>query len=148
MQYDSPDNPYEQGQEELILPTSSWETACFVIPDGSFEGRQNHGADFRLFTGEGFALRKVSVSLSEPEGLSPRASARERIRKAMGNVDCPEGMEYTFGNDATETTAPLYRSLGVSSIESYVRRRPDHWLWAHRRWKTRPFDPPVRNRFP
>jgi KDO2-lipid IV(A) lauroyltransferase len=23
-------------------------------------------------------------------------------------------------------------------IESYVRRYPDHWLWTHRRWKTRP----------
>ena len=23
-------------------------------------------------------------------------------------------------------------------IEDYVRRYPDHWLWVHRRWKTRP----------
>lgn len=23
-------------------------------------------------------------------------------------------------------------------IEAYVRRYPDHWLWAHRRWKTKP----------
>jgi KDO2-lipid IV(A) lauroyltransferase len=23
-------------------------------------------------------------------------------------------------------------------IETYIRRYPDHWLWAHRRWKTRP----------
>ena len=26
-------------------------------------------------------------------------------------------------------------------IETYVRRYPDHWLWAHRRWKTPPPDP-------
>jgi KDO2-lipid IV(A) lauroyltransferase len=26
----------------------------------------------------------------------------------------------------------------TASIESYVRKRPDHWLWGHRRWKTRP----------
>jgi KDO2-lipid IV(A) lauroyltransferase len=25
-----------------------------------------------------------------------------------------------------------------ASIESYVRRYPDHYLWAHRKWKTRP----------
>lgn len=25
-------------------------------------------------------------------------------------------------------------------IETYVRRYPDHWLWAHRRWKTPPPD--------
>jgi KDO2-lipid IV(A) lauroyltransferase len=24
------------------------------------------------------------------------------------------------------------------TIEAYVRRYPDHWLWAHRRWKSRP----------
>lgn len=24
------------------------------------------------------------------------------------------------------------------TLESYVRKRPDHWLWGHRRWKTRP----------
>jgi len=23
-------------------------------------------------------------------------------------------------------------------LEKYVRERPDHWLWLHRRWKTRP----------
>jgi len=23
-------------------------------------------------------------------------------------------------------------------IESYVKKRPDHWLWGHRRWKTAP----------
>jgi KDO2-lipid IV(A) lauroyltransferase len=26
----------------------------------------------------------------------------------------------------------------TAAIESYVERYPDHWLWAHRRWKTRP----------
>ena len=29
-------------------------------------------------------------------------------------------------------------------IEDYVRRYPDHWLWVHRRWKTRPpGEPPI-----
>ena len=26
----------------------------------------------------------------------------------------------------------------TATLESYVRKRPDHWLWGHRRWKTRP----------
>jgi KDO2-lipid IV(A) lauroyltransferase len=29
-------------------------------------------------------------------------------------------------------------------IEDYVRKYPDHWLWVHRRWKTRPpGEPPL-----
>ena len=29
-------------------------------------------------------------------------------------------------------------------LEEYIRRFPDHWLWVHRRWKTRPEgDPPL-----
>ena len=29
-------------------------------------------------------------------------------------------------------------------IEEAVRRYPDHWLWVHRRWKTRPpGEPPL-----
>jgi len=35
----------------------------------------------------------------------------------------------------------------TSLLEKYVRERPDHWLWLHRRWKTRP-RVPVRNLSP
>jgi Kdo2-lipid IVA lauroyltransferase/acyltransferase len=26
----------------------------------------------------------------------------------------------------------------TTSIETMIRRYPDHWNWIHRRWKTRP----------
>jgi KDO2-lipid IV(A) lauroyltransferase len=35
--------------------------------------------------------------------------------------------------DIVENTA-----LFTATIESYVRRYPEQWLWVHRRWKTRP----------
>jgi len=36
-------------------------------------------------------------------------------------------------DDLYQTTA-----LFTKTIETAVRRHPDHWLWVHRRWKTRP----------
>lgn len=38
-----------------------------------------------------------------------------------------------LANDILANTA-----LFTSTIEAYVRRYPDQWLWVHRRWKTRP----------
>ena len=29
-------------------------------------------------------------------------------------------------------------ALFTATIEHYVRRYPEQWLWVHRRWKTRP----------
>jgi KDO2-lipid IV(A) lauroyltransferase len=28
----------------------------------------------------------------------------------------------------------------TKSVEVFARRRPDQWLWIHKRWKTRPPD--------
>jgi KDO2-lipid IV(A) lauroyltransferase len=27
-------------------------------------------------------------------------------------------------------------------LEQMIRRHPDHWLWTHKRWRTRPIDEP------
>ncbi len=38
-----------------------------------------------------------------------------------------------LGSDILANTA-----LFTATIEAYVRRYPEQWLWVHRRWKTRP----------
>ncbi|UCF78904.1 MAG: lysophospholipid acyltransferase family protein [Candidatus Eiseniibacteriota bacterium] len=38
-----------------------------------------------------------------------------------------------------------YTQAHTSLLEKYVLQRPDHWLWLHRRWKTRP-RPAARSR--
>jgi KDO2-lipid IV(A) lauroyltransferase len=27
-------------------------------------------------------------------------------------------------------------------LESMIRKHPDHWLWTHKRWRTRPLGEP------
>lgn len=54
----------------------------------------------------------------------------------LGEEIGPVGMYYTFGNDADGPAAKLYRSLGVTSIESYVTwescegKGLDQWDWS------------------
>jgi len=47
----------------------------------------------------------------------------------------------TFYYDASlgkrEAVSRITRDF-TAAIESRVRERPDHWLWGHRRWKSRP----------
>lgn len=38
----------------------------------------------------------------------------------------------------TKTDVYRYTQAYVKSIEEMVRQYPDHWLWPHKRWKTRP----------
>jgi KDO2-lipid IV(A) lauroyltransferase len=37
-----------------------------------------------------------------------------------------------------ETDIVANTALFTATIEAYVRRYPEQWLWVHRRWKTRP----------
>jgi len=46
-------------------------------------------------------------------------------------------LELIRGGDAAENIV-ANTALFTATIESYVRRYPDQWLWVHRRWKTRP----------
>lgn len=36
----------------------------------------------------------------------------------------------------------------IEASEQIIRRRPDHWLWMHERWRTRPEDAPGAPRWP
>jgi Kdo2-lipid IVA lauroyltransferase/acyltransferase len=46
--------------------------------------------------------------------------------------------------DAPEADVRASTALFNRSIEEYIRRFPDQWLWVHRRWKNRPpGEPPI-----
>jgi KDO2-lipid IV(A) lauroyltransferase len=51
------------------------------------------------------------------------------------------------GDDEAEVVANT--ALFTRTIEDYIRRYPEQWLWLHRRWKTRPEgDAPVYRQLP
>jgi KDO2-lipid IV(A) lauroyltransferase len=50
-------------------------------------------------------------------------------------------LEPPVGRDPDMTREEAIRHITqeyTGTLERYVRDRPDHWLWGHRRWKTRP----------
>jgi KDO2-lipid IV(A) lauroyltransferase len=57
------------------------------------------------------------------------------LRKYRLHFDPPLKLIRT-GNDEADIVANT--ALFTKTIEDYVRRYPDQWLWVHRRWKTRP----------
>lgn len=75
------------------------------------------------------ALRSEAAVLP---GFLVWESAEQRYVLHFG----PE-LELIRSGDAAENIV-ANTALFTATIESYVRRYPDQWLWVHRRWKTRP----------
>lgn len=59
----------------------------------------------------------------------------ERLKKFTVKIGEPLMFERT--GDEEEDTLRATQLL-TKTVEDWVRRYPDQWLWVHRRWKTRP----------
>jgi KDO2-lipid IV(A) lauroyltransferase len=76
-----------------------------------------------------------------------RLAYRARCPIVIGLIDREPGLKFTSRVVATLAPDPhaeesreverLTRAIN-DTIEAGVRRRPDHWYWLHRRWKTPP----------
>ena len=138
LQYDSVGHPYAQGPATPIANTGEWARALFHVTDASLTNRQNCGADFRFAFASSLAIARVDL-YTEPPGVDV-PPARERVQRALGKLGGhrPTDMFYTFGNDADDATAIMFRALGVTSIESYVTwetcegKAEGEWDWS--RW--------------
>jgi len=63
-----------------------------------------------------------------------------KLRKYRLRFDPVEWIKQENADDEIQANTANFTRL----IEEYVRRYPDHWLWVHRRWKTRPpGEPPL-----
>lgn len=136
-QFNAPTNPYAHGDSFFLFPSQEWEKAVVLLHDTEFKGLQNGGADFRLVhSGGQLTISRVEVHADKPDLDLP--SNKERIMKHLNKPEGPTDMYYTFGNDADADSGLLYRSLGVTSIESYVtwetceREAEGKWDWS--RW--------------
>lgn len=140
LQYDraaqNPDLTSRYTQAEctyLLLGSGRWRTLQFCLPQLRLGHGQNLGADFR-FAAPNVAFRKITLSLSRPEGLNAeQAIDPEALRHVA--VSRPAGMELTFGNDASAADAALFKALSVTSVESYVdwagvEPVKDQWDWS------------------
>lgn len=135
-EYNSTSAPYSRGPGCLLIGAGQWERALLHLTDTKFAGLQNAGADFRLGYAGPLTIARVEVHATKPDVKLP--TNQERMMRVVRKTPPPKDMFYTFGNDADEDTAPLYRSLGVTSIESYVTwetcERSGEGLWDWSQW--------------
>ena len=133
-QFNGEGNPYAGGKGFLLLDTKKWQRTMLHLTSAKMAGLQNEGADFRLSCYGPLAVSRIEVYSSDPKLKIP--TDKERAMKNLGQIPKPKGMFYTFGNDVDETSAPLYKSLGITSIESYVTwescegKAEGQWDWS------------------
>lgn len=115
--YNGEKSPYDPSPGLLLLDTKKWQRVLIHLTGAKLDGLQNEGADFRFNNARPLAISRVEVYVSDPKDIPTN---KERAMKNLSQIPKPKGMFYTFGNDVDESSAPLYRALGVTSIESYV----------------------------
>lgn len=135
VQFNSMTSNYTEVRGFLTTGTGQWTRAIIHLADTDFRGQQNGGADFRLANTGPATVARIEVHTEKPDVDVP--SERERVRAAINPTGRPKDMYYTFGNDADDSTAVMYRALGVTSIESYVTwetcegKGEGQWDWSH-----------------
>lgn len=85
------------------------------------------------------AFAPALIAMRSGAAVLPVAIVRERpgrYRVLFGD-EVPVRRGGDLKADLAENTARF-----TAAIEAFVRERPEHWFWVHRRWKTRlPIDP-------
>jgi hypothetical protein len=135
VQFNAEGNPYQSATGFILAGTDKWERALIHLTGAKFQGLQNAGADLRLCDLSGtLTISRLEVYAEKPDFQIP--ADRERIMKHIWMTPKLKDMYYTFGNDLDEAGALLYRSLGVTSVESYVtwetceREAEGKWDWS------------------
>jgi hypothetical protein len=125
---------YTTVEDTMFLAGSGkWRRGVFRLPGFQASHKQNFGAEFRI-CGRNLAVRRITVSTQPPAGYDPDHPIDAEALRSLA-VERVPGMELTLGNDADATTAPLFKALSVTSVESYVdwagvEPEPGKWDWS------------------
>ncbi|MDO8682083.1 MAG: family 14 glycosylhydrolase [Armatimonadota bacterium] len=135
IQYDNGQDLYFDGPQGVTIGSNTWVTATYKLVGALLDRRQNYGSDFRIYASSGLPVSRVEVSrISKKTGVWP--SLKERFAIAGKKIRRPKGMEYTFGNGSDDQSAQLFKSLGVTSVETYVTwetveaKAKGEWDWS------------------
>ncbi len=125
----------------VIEPTSLLQTAR-VLRDNRFIAMlsdQDAGRSgvFVDFLGEPASTHAGAARLALLTGAPLITGFMIRTGLTRHRIVIEEPIHVDRSMKATESVRRLTQAY-TASIEAYVRRHPDHWLWAHRRWKTGP----------
>jgi KDO2-lipid IV(A) lauroyltransferase len=109
------------------------------------------GGFIAMLSDQDAGRRGVFVEFLGAEASTPKGAARLALATGApiipGFIVRSARMEHTItieepihvdGRGDKETLVQRVTQQYTKVIEDYVRRYPDHWLWAHRRWKTQP----------
>jgi hypothetical protein len=119
----------------LMTGAGGWRRGIFHLPAASLGHGENGNTDFR-FWAQGLAVRRITVTPRKPADYEPDKPMDAASLRAL-RVEKPAGMELTFGNDATPADAAVFKTLGVTSVESYVDWagvEPEEGKWDWSKW--------------
>jgi Kdo2-lipid IVA lauroyltransferase/acyltransferase len=89
------------------------------------------------FFGRKAATTTVAAALAVKTGAWLIPSYAELQPDGRYHAVCEPPLEWTPSGDRDRDVAGLTQQL-TTVIEGWIRRRPEQWLWMHRRWKTQP----------
>jgi KDO2-lipid IV(A) lauroyltransferase len=95
-----------------------------------------HGV-FVDFFGEKASTPQGAARLAMMTGAPVIPGFIVRLGGLRHRVIIEKPVEIPSGLDRGEAAIEITRGF-TEVIEKYAREHPDHYLWAHRRWKTRP----------
>jgi len=133
LEYDSGKGAYRPAVAagNLMLSTGKDRQALYVLPEARFKGRQKSNTDFRLCIQGDVLLKSISVSSIENDPAQYVPAIIPKIEPSLGIGKgfevCLGGYDISKPEDTPGVVAalarqlPIWRQLGVTSHESYVR---------------------------